>query len=79
VRESGLKISEGLRSTPKFDMRPLLALEISEFTRGFARAGIRADHPDWDREQIERELLGRCFFPNPPPAGFRESLSAERS
>lgn len=50
--------------------RLLLALEISEFTRSFARAGIRADHPDWDSEQIERELLRRSFFPNPLPAGF---------
>ena len=50
--------------------RLLLALEISEFTRCFARAGIRADHPDWNRDQIERELLRRSFFPNPLPAGF---------
>ena len=48
-----------------------LAFEISELTRALARAGIRADHPDWDEKQVDRELLRLAFFPEPLPAGFR--------
>ena len=51
--------------------RLLLAFEISELTRALARAGVRADHPEWDDKQVDRELLRVAFFPEPLPPGFR--------
>jgi hypothetical protein len=31
--------------------RSLLALEMTEFVREIAKAGIRRDHPDWTERQ----------------------------
>jgi hypothetical protein len=37
--------------------RLLLALRMSDLAREFARAGVRARHPDYTEEQVSRELV----------------------
>lgn len=34
-----------------------LALELSDSIREVALAGLRLRHPEWDEEQLKRELL----------------------
>ncbi len=53
------------------EQRLLLAMEMSEFARDLARAGIRRDHPDWNEAQVTRELLRFAFYPQPLPARLR--------
>jgi len=50
----------------------LLALEMSEFARELAVAGIRRDHPQWTEAQVARELLRLAFLPAPLPAWLHE-------
>ncbi len=50
--------------------RLLLALEMSDFARELAKAGIRREHPDWPEASVSRELLRLAFFPAPLPARF---------
>jgi len=38
-----------------------MAIEMSEFTRRLAEAGIRSQYPDYTREQVEYELLRRMY------------------
>ena len=51
--------------------RILLSLEMSLFARELARERIRMDHPEWDDQQIARELVRIAFLPAPLPANFR--------
>lgn len=50
--------------------RFLLAWDMSLFARELTRAGIRQEHPDWNEDQVERELLRLAFLPSPLPAGL---------
>ena len=52
------------------EQRVLLAVEMCESTREFARKGIQNDHPEWSEAQVARELLRRTFLPDPLPAGL---------
>lgn len=52
------------------EQRLLMALEMSEFARELAKAGIRKDHPQWSDAQVARELLRLAFFPDPLPPGL---------
>lgn len=53
------------------EQRLLKALEMSMLVKDMMRVGIRHDHPDWNEEQVERELLRLAFLPHPLPSGFR--------
>ncbi|MFY9660677.1 MAG: hypothetical protein WAJ97_08630 [Terriglobales bacterium] len=57
-----------IQSAMSGEQRMLLALEMSEFARELARAGIRRDHPQWTEAQVARELLRLAFLPAPLPA-----------
>lgn len=52
------------------EQRLQLAMEMSEFARELARAGIRHDHPQWSDTQVARELLRLAFLPDPLPPGL---------
>jgi hypothetical protein len=56
------------------EQRILAAIEICEFAREMARAGIKHDHPEWGEPQIKRELLRRAFLPDPLPPGLPDPL-----
>jgi hypothetical protein len=53
------------------EQRIILCLEMSQFTRELAKAGIRQQHPDWNEGQVARELLRLAFLPAPLPAPLR--------
>jgi hypothetical protein len=53
------------------EQRLLKALELSRLVKEMMKAGIRRDHPDWNEEQIGRELLRLAFLPHPLPPRFR--------
>lgn len=53
------------------EQRLLKALEMSLLVKEMMKVGIQRDHPDWNEEEVERELLRLAFLPNPLPAGFR--------
>jgi hypothetical protein len=65
------KIQLRIQQSMSGEQRLLLAMEMSLFARDLARAGIRADHPDWSEAQVERELLRLAFLPAPLPAKLR--------
>ena len=48
-----------------------IALEMTDLAREFSKAGIRARHPDWSEQQVNRELLRIAFLPEPLPEGLR--------
>jgi Rv0078B-related antitoxin len=56
---------EGLRKQIEVyrRMRPeerlRVGFELYEMARALARAGIRHQHPDWDEQQIQREVARR--------------------
>jgi hypothetical protein len=52
------------------EQRLILAFEMSEFGRELNRARLRRECPDWQEEQIARELLRLAFLPAPLPRGF---------
>jgi hypothetical protein len=54
----------------------LLALEMSEFARELAKAGIRQWHPDWEEWRVTLEWFRLVFWPNPLPAGLKAFLSS---
>lgn len=56
------------------EQRILEALEMSEFARRMARAGVEHDHPEWNEAQIKRELLRLAFLPDPLPPGLPDPL-----
>lgn len=37
--------------------RLAMALEMSDNTRAFVKAGVRDRHPDWDDRAVEREVI----------------------
>lgn len=41
------------------EQRLKLALDLHEFACNVTRAGIRAQHPEWEAEAVERELRRR--------------------
>lgn len=60
------QILHGMTGEERF----LLAWDMSLFARELTRAGIRQEHPDWNEDQVERELLRLAFLPSPLPAGL---------
>jgi CHASE2 domain-containing sensor protein len=53
------------------DGRLRMALDMSLAARALAAAGIRENHPDWDEQQVRRELLRLAFAPADLPRGFK--------
>ena len=51
ARELQLQIHRSMSGEQKI----LIALEMSEFAREIAKAGIRQDHPDWEEWQVDLE------------------------
>jgi hypothetical protein len=45
------------RMSPQERLR--IGFELYEMARTLARAGIRHQHPDWDDEQVQREVVRR--------------------
>lgn len=41
------------------EQRLAIALDLHEFACNVTREGIRAQHPDWDADAVERELRRR--------------------
>lgn len=52
------------------EQRLLLALEMSQIAKEFAKAGIRSRHPDWPEDQVIREFRRSLFAPGPIPPGL---------
>jgi hypothetical protein len=65
------ELQEEIHRSMSGSRRIQLSLEMSLFARELARARIRMDHPEWDDQQVTRELLRIAFFPAPLPASFR--------
>ena len=61
--ELQVEILRGLTSGQRLQ----IALEMTDLAREFARAGIRARHPAWSEQQINRELLRIAFLPGSLP------------
>ena len=53
------------------ERRSELAVQMTEFARELAKAGIRHDHPQWSERQVKLELLRRALWPQPLPAGLK--------
>ena len=53
------------------EQRLSVAFEISDLCRGFRKAGIRKQHPDWSDRQMMIELFRLAFLPDPLPAWVR--------
>lgn len=64
------ELQEQIQRSMSGSQRILLSLEMSLFARELARARIRMDHPEWDDQQVARELLRIAFSPTPLPADF---------
>jgi hypothetical protein len=47
-----------------------LMFEMSMREKESTKARIRKEHPDWNEQQVARELLRLEFLPNPLPKGF---------
>lgn len=56
------------------EQRILIALEMSEFVRGSAKAGIRDAHPDWEEWRIDLEWYKMIFSPHRIPLGLENAL-----
>jgi hypothetical protein len=52
------------------EQRLLMVLEMSQFARDLAAAGIRREHTGWTDAQVARELLRLAFLPDPLPPGL---------
>jgi hypothetical protein len=56
---------EGLRKQIEVYRRMLpherlrVGFELYDMARSLARAGVRHQHPDWDEQQVEREVARR--------------------
>jgi len=46
------------------EQRMKLAYEMCCFSREFAKAGIRHDHPDWPEDKVQQELLRLLYSPD---------------
>jgi len=47
-----------------------LVFEMSMREKESTKARIRKEHPEWNEQQVARELLRLEFLPNPLPKGF---------
>jgi hypothetical protein len=65
------QLQEQIQRSMSGSRRILLSLEMSLFARELARARICMDHPEWDDQQVARELVRIAFLPAPLPANFR--------
>jgi hypothetical protein len=59
------ELQEHIQRSMSGSQRIMLSLEMSLFARELARARIRMDHPEWDDQQVARELLRIAFSPAP--------------
>lgn len=48
-----------------------LAIEMSLMARDLARARLRAQHPGWSADEVNRELLRYSLLPDPLPQLLR--------
>ena len=57
--DEGLRMQiEGYRRmTPQ--QRLQISFRLYELTRTLVRQGVKHQHPDWDEQQVEREVLRR--------------------
>jgi NADPH-dependent ferric siderophore reductase len=67
IREMQFRI---LKEMPD-EQRSRIALEMIDFARAIAEAGIRSVHPDWTERRIMLEILRRALWPQPLPAQLR--------
>lgn len=67
VREMQFRIWKSMSD----ERRSQLGMQMTEFARELAKAGIRRDHPEWSERQITLELLRRALWPQPLPAGLK--------
>ena len=61
VREMQFRIWQSMSD----ERRSQLAMQMTEFARELAKAGIHRDHPEWSERQIRLELLRRALWPQP--------------
>ena len=47
-----------------------MAVEMSHLARSFAESRIKREHPEWNDQQVTRELLRIAFYPADLPPGF---------
>jgi hypothetical protein len=52
------------------EQRLLMALEMSHFSHELARQGLRAAHPDWPEDRIQREFRRSLFQSGTVPPGL---------
>lgn len=52
------------------EQRLRIAFEMGVRERESTKEKIRKDHPEWNEQQVARELLRLEFLPNPLPKGF---------
>ena len=58
-----------------------IAFDLYEMTRVLVRAGVRHQHPDWDEQQVEQEMLRsstRDFLANEHSLRLRIAVSNRR-
>lgn len=67
ARQTQLEIHRAMSG----EQRILIALEMSLFARELARGRIRSEHPDWDEQRVQRELLRIAFLPRPLPPDLK--------
>lgn len=67
ARQTQLEIHRAMSG----EQRILIALEMSLFARELARERIRSEHPDWDEQRVQRELLRIAFLPRPLPPDLK--------
>jgi hypothetical protein len=70
IREMQFRIYRAMSD----EERSQLALEMTEFVREIAKAGIRRDHPDWTEWQVILELLRRALWPEPLPVQLYQEI-----
>lgn len=50
--------------------RMMIVFEMSMREKESTKKKIRKEHPEWNEQQVSRELLRLEFLPNPLPKGF---------
>jgi hypothetical protein len=61
-----VRMQAAIHAAMTTEERLRIAIDMSDFTRDLARAGLRARRPELSEAEIERELL-RLLYPNEAP------------
>lgn len=72
IREIQLEIHRRMTPAERFDRWA----ELCDLTRDFARAGIRAAHPEWSEGEVVCELVRRALDPEPVPLELERQIRA---